>query len=364
MILSRDENWGEAFAFSYAGKLFLRRAGHFPAVGILLISMIRFIQDHVSASAQAGLALLGAVLLWSSSFIALKIAVSYYDPMVMVFGRMASSLLALGCLRVTLWRRTPIFQHGRVTRREWKYVVLLALCEPCFYFVFEGYAITLTTASQAGMVVAALPLAVVAAAWLVLGEKPGRRVWAGFLLAVAGVIWLSWGSEASESAPNPVLGNILETLAMLCGALYVICAKRLSANCSPVMITTVQSVIGFFFFLPLLTLPAVSLPEAFPLWPTLAVAFLGVCVTMLSFLLYNFAVRRVPASRTGAFLNLVPVLTLFMGLFFLDERLTLEQWAASALVLGGVVLSQWEPKSEKVSPVASDSVKEGETHAG
>lgn len=39
----------------------------------------------------------------------------------------------------------------------WKYIVLLALCEPCFYFVFEGYAMIYTTASQAGMVVAALP---------------------------------------------------------------------------------------------------------------------------------------------------------------------------------------------------------------
>ena len=57
---------------------------------------------------------------------------------------------------------------------------------------------------------------------------------------------------------------------------------------------------------------------------------------------YKRQVRTVPASRTGAFLNLVPVLTLLMGMVFLDERLTPGQWAASALVLGGVVLSQWK----------------------
>lgn len=121
--------------------------------------MMRFIQNHVSLSVQAGLALFGAVLLWSSSFIALKIAVSAFDPMVMVFGRMLSSLVALMLLRVTVWRRAeaPMLLDRRVTRREWKYIVLLALCEPCFYFVFEGYAMIYTTASQAGMVVAALP---------------------------------------------------------------------------------------------------------------------------------------------------------------------------------------------------------------
>ena len=42
------------------------------------------IRDSVSLSVRAGLALFGAVLLWSSSFIALKIAVSAFDPMVMV----------------------------------------------------------------------------------------------------------------------------------------------------------------------------------------------------------------------------------------------------------------------------------------
>lgn len=152
--------------------------------------MMRFIQNHVSLSVQAGLALFGAVLLWSSSFIALKIAVSAFDPMVMVFGRMLSSLVALMLLRVTVWRRAeaPMLLDRRVTRREWKYIVLLALCEPCFYFVFEGYAMIYTTASQAGMVVAALPLAVVVAAWLLLGDA--RTGASG-----SGLCWPSSGSS-------------------------------------------------------------------------------------------------------------------------------------------------------------------------
>ena len=129
---------------------------------------------------------------------------------------------------------------------------------------------------------------------------------------------------------------------MLCGALYVVCAKQLSSRCSPVLITTMLVVGRPSFFMCLLPLPGVKLPNSFPLLPTLAILYLGVGVTMLSFLLYNFAVRSVPASRTGAFLNLVPVLTLFMGLVFLDERLTAGQWAASALVLGGVIFSQWK----------------------
>ncbi|MEI3479806.1 MAG: EamA family transporter [Bilophila sp.] len=84
--------------------------------------MIRWIETHVSLSVRAGLALFGAVLLWSSSFIALKVAVAAFNPMVMVFGRMVSSLAALVLLRFTVWRGSaaPLLLDRRVTRREWR----------------------------------------------------------------------------------------------------------------------------------------------------------------------------------------------------------------------------------------------------
>ena len=98
---------------------------------------------------------------------------------------------------------------------------LLALCEPCFYFVFEGYAMIYTTASQAGMVVAALPLAVVVAAWLLLGERPHRRVWIGFVLAVVGVVWLSAGSEATEARAEPRFSATFLKYWPCCAALFM-----------------------------------------------------------------------------------------------------------------------------------------------
>ncbi|MEG1610213.1 MAG: DMT family transporter [Bilophila sp.] len=309
------------------------------------------LRTHLSEQALANSALCVAMLLWGSSFIALKIAVSAFDPMVMVFGRMATSLVALIVLWVLMRRKA---EPVRLQPGDIKFLVLLALCEPCLYFVFEGYAMHYTTASQAGMISGVLPLGVVAAAWIFLGERLLLRVWVGFVLAVAGVFWLSDGAIATENATNPVLGNSLEACAMLCGALYIVCAKRLSAACSPLFITLVQSLLGSLFFLPTLALPIVKLPEHFPLWPTLAVVYLGVGVTLISFLCYNYAIKRVSAARTGAFINLVPVIALLMGIVFLDERLTLGQGCACVLVLGGVVVSQW-----KASPVAPTSPTSG-----
>ncbi|MBQ3172242.1 MAG: DMT family transporter, partial [Mailhella sp.] len=92
------------------------------------------------------LALSVAVVIWGSSFPALKIALSQFSPVQVLAGRMLTS--ALICLPVmrSLW---PILRDDRKTLRILLFAVL---CEPCIYFLFEGYALRFTTASQAGLV--------------------------------------------------------------------------------------------------------------------------------------------------------------------------------------------------------------------
>lgn len=279
-------------------------------------------------------ALLLAMLLWSSSFIAMKIALTGYDPMVMIFGRMAIA----SAIFLAVWRRN--FSGVRYRPGDWKLLGFMTLCEPCLYFVFEAYALKYTSASQAGMIVAMMPLTVAVAARFILKEHMARSAWAGFCLAIAGVAWLSLGGESSENAPDPLMGNMLEVLAMITATGYVISAKRLSATYPPLFITAMQSLVGFVFFLPVLALPGVTLPASFPMIPTLAVLYLGVCITLGAYGLYNFGVSRLPAGQAASYINLIPVLTLLMGRMVLGDTLTPGQYVASLLVLAGVVLSQ------------------------
>lgn len=293
-------------------------------------------QAYFSQRVVASLALFLAMFLWSSSYVALKYAVAEFHPLVMVTGRMLVAVLVLG----VFWKWIYTKPKNPISRKDWWLLFLLGLLEPSLYLLLEGYAIKLTTASQAGMIVATQPVFVMLLAFILLKEKVGRRTAIGFVLALWGVIWLCTGAEATEHAPNPPLGNFLECLAMVCAAMYVITAKKLSSACSPFLITAAQAVVGLFFFVPLLALPDVTLPVTFPLLPTLAVIYLGFMVTLVSFVLFNYSVVRLPAVQTGAFLNLVPLMTLFMGMTLMGDTLTTGQWIASVLVMGGVLLSQ------------------------
>ncbi|MGE4298106.1 MAG: DMT family transporter [Desulfovibrionaceae bacterium] len=277
-----------------------------------------------------------AMLIWASSFIAMKVAVMAFDPMLAICARMVIAALCFACLAPRL--RGMAYRKG-----DWRYMAFMAFCEPCLYFVCEGYALRLTSASQAGMVSATLPVMVAVGAWFVLREKLGPRAWLGLALAVAGVAWLSLSGEATEAAPNPLAGNLLEFLAMVAATGYMLTLKKLTSRYSPLFLTAVQAVGGSIFFLPVVAATggfAAPLPDPLPLGPALAVLYLGTAVTLGAYGLYNFGVSRLEAGKAAAYINLIPVLAVLMGWLFLDETLTPPQYAASALVLAGVLLSQ------------------------
>ncbi|MFZ5571028.1 MAG: DMT family transporter [Thermodesulfobacteriota bacterium] len=274
-----------------------------------------------------------AMVLWASSFIALKLAFRAYHPMVVIFGRMLTASIFFAFL----W---PRFRSIPFNRRDAKFILLMAFCEPCLYFLFEAKAIQNTTASQAGMITAILPLMVAVAAHFVLKERIGGRTLAGFFLAIFGACWLSVGGRPSADAPNPVLGNFLEFMAMVCATGYTITLKRLTPVYPPLFLTGIQAFVGTLFFLPFLFLPATTLPDSLEPIPAAAIFYLGAVITLGAYGLYNFGVSRIPASQASAFVNLIPVFTVLLGWLILGETLTMSQCAAAVVVFMGVMMSQ------------------------
>ncbi|MGU1949393.1 DMT family transporter [Pseudomonas aeruginosa] len=294
-----------------------------------------------------------AMALWGSSYVVLKVAFRELPPLWVIFGRMALGSLVF----LVAWR-----WRGRIDYRpgDWKYLLGLAVCEPCLYFLCESFALQYTSAAQAGMITALLPLLVAVGAWLLLHERIGRMTWIGFGLAVLGSIWLSLAGEPDLHAPQPLLGNFFELLAMLCATGYTLLLKHLSARYSAFALTAMQAFVGTLFFLPLALACAdlPSLPSALgwlgrsalaradlPSQPSAlgiqAVVYLGVVVTVGAYGLYNFGVGRLPASQASGFINLIPVFTLVFAALFLGETLNGPQMLAAGLVFIGVAISQW-----------------------
>ncbi len=283
-------------------------------------------------------ALLVAMFIWGSSFVVLKFALQSTGPDVVVFGR----LLIASLLFIPMW---PIIKPARIYSGDWKLLLAMAIFEPCIYFLFEARALQLTSASQAGMVTAMLPLMVGAVAYFTLGEKVSRQSWAGFVIAFLGVVWLSLQAEQDTSAPNPLLGNFYELMAMLCAAFYTVVIKKLSNRYKPLFLTAVQSFVGVLFFLPLATWE--GFPSSLPLETGVSIIYLGAVVTLAAYGLFNYGISQVPASTASAYVNLIPVFTILLAVIWLGESLSSGQLTAISLIAVGVFLEKLLPAKVK-----------------
>lgn len=284
------------------------------------------------------MAVLGAVVLWGSSFSAMKSVLAVMSPMAVMWVRMSVAVIVLFFLR-----RRVSFANYR--KGDWKRLGLMALLLPCVYFLLEANALTLTTSSQAGVIAASLPLMVVFGAWMFLGERMTFRGLVGLVIAVACVAWLTLASSPSQGASNPVLGNLLEIGAMMCSAGYMLCSRSLSVRYSPLTLTAVQMSVGFLFFCP--GALEVQVPETGVLGVALTLVYLGSFVSLGAFGLFNYGVSRITAGRASVFVNMVPVVAVLLGWSFLNETLTPMQWIAAAGVVVGVWLSQ---EREEIEP--------------
>ncbi|HAG42009.1 MAG TPA: EamA/RhaT family transporter, partial [Pseudoalteromonas sp.] len=251
----------------------------------------------------ASLCLIIATFLWGSSFIALKYAIAVYDPALVIFLRMLTTLV----LSLCLWRYVIRFEY---LKGDWKYLLGMSLAEPCLYFLFEGHAMEYTSASQAGVIVSCLPIIVALMAFFMLKEYISKAIVIGFTLCIGGSILLTLLSPNTDQAPNPLLGNFLELMAMICAAFYTISIKHLANRYSPLTLIALQGISGSVFFAPFLFFIDLPSENQHDLTALMSILYLGSFVTLGGYGMYNYAIGKVSVLTAAAYSNLIPIFTL------------------------------------------------------
>lgn len=292
-----------------------------------------FIKLSKLLSMPASLCLIIATFLWGSSFIALKYAIAIYDPALVIFLRMLTTLV----LSLCLWRYVIRFEY---LKGDWKYLVGMSLAEPCLYFLFEGHAMEYTSASQAGVIVSCLPIIIALLAFVLLKEHVSKAIVVGFTLCIGGSILLTLLSPSTDQAPNPLLGNFLELMAMVCAAFYTVSIKHLANRYSPLTLIALQGISGSLFFAPFLFFIDLPSENQHDLTALMSILYLGSCVTLGGYGMYNYAISKVSVLTAAAYSNLIPIFTLILSAIILGEVLNVWQWLSIFVVFIGVMVSQ------------------------
>lgn len=180
------------------------------------------------------LAILGAALIWSTSFAVTKVLLGQLPPLTIGAIRFTAAALVLSVL-VRLqsgWRPPP-----RRTVVRMLYAGLLGITA---YFGLENVGVDFATAADAAVIVAAFPvITLITEILLGQGRATVSRI-AGMLLAMAGV-WLIVRQSAESSAPHRLLGDVILLAAGVAWAAYNIAASRSGKGHSPLTNTYYQT---------------------------------------------------------------------------------------------------------------------------
>lgn len=275
-----------------------------------------------------------AMIFWGFTFVLFKIANESFRPVTISFLRLFVSIFFLFGFAL-LFKRL-----NRIKRKDQKWLLLLALLEPFFYFLGEANGLTMVSATVGAVVISTIPLLVPFGAYYFFREKLTRMNYLGLIISFGGVLMVVL-NKSSGTATDPK-GVLLMFVAVLSAVGYTLVVKRLVDDYNPITITAYQSFYGLLMFTPLFLFR--ELPEldwSIVTTPSLlALLYLGVFGSGICFILIAIGIRELGAARANIFGNLIPVVTAVVAFFLLKEPMPLIKVAGILVAIGGLLMSQ------------------------
>jgi drug/metabolite transporter (DMT)-like permease len=280
-------------------------------------------------------ALTAMALLFGLSFVVTKFALQSIPPFTLIFLRFSIASLLLGALYFRRRNTTRLLRADR-----WR-MFSVSLIVPGLYFLAETYGLKLSSATSVSLLISTIPIFAAIFAFFI--RKEGIGFWRGvaITLSIVGVGTIISADGGKAAAWKMIqAGNLLGLGAAGCAGLYMALGRDLMTRYSPLTMTTFQAFFAVAIFLPLAgtELSNHGWRGAGPL-TLLSVMYLALFCSVLAFLLWNYGISRLEASKAAVFTNLVPVFTVIGAGIFLGERIHPAQVVGGALVIGGVTLA-------------------------
>ena len=209
-------------------------------------------------------------------------------------------------------------------------------------YAFSNWGIASSTATNAALLIVVEPVSLMLMSPLFLGERLTRREGVGAALAIAGtVLVVVNGIPGVTAALAPHWrGNSLLVLAGVAYASYSMFGRRVLARHAAAGITLRSLLWGAATLLPLAL--AEWATGARPVWTATAIAgtlYLSVVITALGYLVWNWALRLVPAPKAAIFLNVQPIVGALLGAALLDEPLTVFTIVGGMGIVAGLAVA-------------------------
>jgi drug/metabolite transporter (DMT)-like permease len=280
--------------------------------------------------------LVGANLVYATSYVASRLTLDDVPPATLAFVRCALGALVLLPLAARALRAA-----GITGADHWRIMAMGALGFGAA-FALSHWGLLRSTAANAALLIIVEPLAIMALSPLMLGERLRRREAIGGAIALAGTILVVLDGVpglTTRLAPH-WRGDLLLIAAGFGYAAYSLIGRDVLRRHPSTPVTALSVVWGAATLVPLAGLEWWG--GARPVWTgsgVLGTLYLGVVITALAYLVWNWVLERVPAPRAAIFLTVQPITGALLGILLLGDAFSVFTAFGGALIVAGLVLT-------------------------
>lgn len=270
---------------------------------------------------------------WGSSYFWIKIGLETVPPLTLIAGRLVLASLFLWA--VVLLTREPLPRSPR----QYGHLLVMALVNIVVPFVLIAYGEQSIDSALASILNATVPLFVIILAPMFLPDEgiTWPRV-AGLAVGFAGVILLV-APDLVNVQDQDLTGELLLIGSSISYAIGNVYAKRNVHGLAPRIPALFQVFLAALIIVPAALVfdrPFATVqpaPEAL-----VAIAWLGIIGSGFAYICYFTILANWGATRTSLVAYLLPVVGILLGSAILQDPLTLNRIAGTALVIAGIAL--------------------------
>jgi len=276
-------------------------------------------------------------LIWSSSFLWIKIGIQEIGPMALVSLRMlfgALTAVAIAVYQKVNWPRDW---------KTWRTFIILgptSLAIPIFLISWGEQTIDSAVASILNATVPLFTI-IIAHFWLSDDRITSQKLF-GLLIGFAGVVVLM-SKDLGTSSQSSVIGQGAVILASVFYAWSAVYARKTTQHVKGLARGASPLVTAAIFMW--VTAPFVEKPFLMPSLPITWVAalWLGILGSGVAMLMFYYLLHEIGPTRTTLVTYLFPVGGVIFGVLFLNEHLSWQLLAGTLLVISSLAVVNWKP---------------------
>lgn len=207
--------------------------------------------------------------------------------------------------------------------------------------ICQQWGLYLTTAGKTGFITTLYTIFVPLISWLFLKKKVKKQIWAGAILAVVGLFFISAGSGFRLSMGDTVvfIGAIFFAMQIILTGHFVQYASVLFLNMMQLATAATISLIFSFLFEQGNSLSSVLQASGI-------ILYAGVVCIGVAYVCQGIGLKKASPSVAAIILSFESVFGAIFGALILQERMSGYQLLGSGLIFAAIMTAQYERKAD------------------